>query len=244
MSKRQTAYKSPFWAKRHRTKELEIDQKPEEFTPVYPPKKQTIDLRNFTILQNNHHTNSVIAGDWFEDAYHFYYMDYSEGESRLVLAQEKNLYTMNTRYHSTKFFNWVDYKFDGRFIYGKETASTLRFGQFKDNNFGQILYLTEPKDATDVLISMSELAGSLSWIDNMGMVRYTYHDTNNFVFYVVVPDGTRFLEDKQVVVTHSANALKDRELYQRLFEEELKIFAGFDIERTRFEGTLPGPTEE
>lgn len=206
-------------------------------TPKFPPEKRCANLEDFLYI--NYLDEGEECDDYFEDANFFYHLNYGAARAHLTIAFDKNLY-----YDPKKaYFNPGAMYFDARFIFGQGIAGSLQFGHFKDNNLGKIFYLTEPKDAEHMLLSMTELSGKIEWLKDSCGVCYFRH-ASNFALYAILPVGTRFDEEKQLAIVYQDKKFKDREFYQKLFEEHLKKFVGLPVKLTEFKVVVPPPTEE
>lgn len=217
---------------------------PPSESPTFPPIKSQVTLDELLSLGSGpptHHRDGL----WFEDANYFYYMAFDAGEPQLALAQEKNLCLADLHHSYAFIFDLAQLTFDGRFIFGQDTRSTLRFGHYSDNNLGRVFHLTEPKDAKQMLVSWRELTGAFDWLDGADSVAHFHHDSfSDFDLHVVIPVGSRFDEIEDRLIVSDDQASKDRQFYQRLFEEELKAFVGIPVEKTTFTSFIPEPTPE
>ena len=222
-------------------------QTPSQTPSVFPPPKVLTDLNEFIALSDNSATplrNHYLDGIWFEDVNYLYFMDFAEGGSQLALAQDKKLYTADFHRTFSFFFDFTRLRFDGRFIFGQDRQVVIRFGSYSDNNLGRVFRLTEPKDASQMLVSWQEFTGAYEWLDEANNVAYFYHDSRDFNLYVVIPIGGRFDEIEDRVTVSEELATHDCDFYQQLFEEALKEFSDLPVQKTVFKPVIPEPSPE
>lgn len=205
----------------------------------FPPEKQSIDLRAF--LENNRHPRRRHhESDCFEDANFIYVLDYSESGARLTFAINKEAYMSGS-----DIFDLTYQEFDARFILGQNIAGYLRFGHYRDNNLGRVFYLSEPEDATHMILSLPELSGRLEWLKNSSETCYFYHNSTNHQLFAILRIGARLDEENELVAVHYGKLHEDRSFYQKLFNERLRIFLGeHNVTETMFKVEIPPPTEE
>ena len=198
---------------------------PRETDPPEIPIRRHVDLAEFLKVNNRAHCGMLHYADraWFEDANYLFRPASDANDTFLmILAQGKDPYFIQRAGSTDYFFDMEDANFDSRFIFPDLPRGSLHFGEYHDNQVGHIFFLTEPKDAADVLFQVNETSGACEWLRNDPNVKYFRHDDQNFNLVVVLPVGSRLDLDHEFVVTHPTTPGEDRTFFTRLFQEKLR----------------------
>lgn len=213
--------------------------------PSLPEKRHT-DLAEFLKVNGAHNCGFLYRNHgWFENAHYIFHPDYDEDGACLTFAQSKDMYFVQSKYSSDSFLDLEEIRFDSRFIFPDLfLQGTLRFGNYHDNQLGRIFFLTEPKDANDVLLSVSEPSGIGEWLKNDPNVKYFYHEPKRYQLHVILPVGSRIDFDHEFVITHPTSPSDDREFFSRLFQEKLRHAVDFNVIETAYVRPLSEAEQE
>ena len=246
MKIRKPAFKSPDWANRRRPKNLVYSAKPQENIKPPLPEKRYVDLAEFLELNNGHAScDFVYSGRaWFENANHLFHPDYDEESPNLTFAQSKDMFYIHPQGSFDYFFDLEDARFDSRFIFPDLPHGSLHFGNYRDSQLGRIFFLTKPKDASDVLLSVNEPSGICEWLKDDPNVKFFRHEDKHFRLYAVLPIGSRLDLDHKLVTTHPTTPNDDREFFTKLFQEKLRHLVDFNAPETRYVRPLTEAEEE
>lgn len=121
---------------------------------------------------------------------------------------------------------------------------SLHFGNYHDNQLGRIFFLIEPKDASDVLLSVNEPSGTCEWLKDDPNVKFFRHEDKHFQLYAVLPIGSRLDLNHEFVITHPTSPNDDREFFTKLFQEKLRRLVDFNAPETRYVRPLTEAEQE
>ena len=208
-------------------------------TPQFPPPKRHVNLKDFLRTNDKCHGGlHYHHRAWFENTNYIFRPDFNEDDAWLTFAQSKELYFLQPLGSFERFLDLEEVRFDSRFVFPDLPQGTLYFGNFHDNQLGRIFYLTEPKDAEDVMLSVVEPSGIAEWLKDDPNVKYFRHETRRFHLHVILPVGSRLDLEHELVITHPTSPDDDRELFTQLFEEKLHHALDFQFTETRYERPL------
>lgn len=208
------------------------------------PQKRRVNLAEF--FEHNSAANFLerrIRG-WFEDANFIFHPDYDEGGTHLTFAQSKDMYYIQPHGSFDHFLDLERVCFDSRFLFPELAKGTLHFGNYHDNQLGRTFFLTEPKDASDVLLSVTETSGICEWLKDDPNVKYFYHEDKRFQLHVVLPIGSRLDLNHELVISHPTSPDEDRALFTQFFQEKLRRAIDFNAPETVYVRPLTEAEQE
>ncbi|MBR2695737.1 hypothetical protein IKE86_02430 [Candidatus Saccharibacteria bacterium] len=217
---------------------------------IEPPKAPIVPQKRHANLAEFLEVNGNICGlayrnrAWFENANYLFHPDYGEEGSNLTFAQSKDMFYVHPQGSVDYFFDLEDARFDSRFIFPDLLHGSLHFGNYHDNQLGRIFFLTEPKDASDVLLSVNEPSGICEWLKDDPNVKFFRHEDKHFQLYAVLPIGSRLDLNHELVISHPTSADEDRALFAQLFQEKLHHAVDFNASETHYVRPLTAAEEE
>lgn len=209
------------------------------------PQKRRVNLTEF-LEHNNRHTCGFLYQNrgWYQNAGHLFHPDFDEDGAWLSFAQSKDMYFVQSHGSSGYFLDLEEVNFDSRFMFPDLPKGALLFGKYHDNQTGRFFFLTEPKEADDVLLSVTELTGIAEWLKNDPNVKYFRHEDRRFRLHAVLPIGSRLDFDHELVISHPTSADEDRALFAQLFQEKLHHAVDFNAPETHYVRPLTAAEEE
>jgi len=211
--------------------------------PIMPQKRHT-NLAEFLKVNGNVCGLAYRNRAWFENANYLFHPDYGEEGPNLTFAQSKDMFYVHPQGSVDYFFDLEDARFDSRFIFPDLSHGSLHFGNYHDNQLGRIFFLTEPKDASDVLLSVNEPSGICEWLKDDPNVKFFRHEDKHFQLYAILPIGSRLDLDHEFVITHPTAPNDDQKFFTRLFQEKLRRLVDFTAPETRYVRPLTEAEQE